>query len=86
MDNIVFSLHVLDNGLIVVSDNVTIEQLMKLRSELDYLINSNVLAEQRTRNNDLARVLKEALACFSDVGDGVMKAIEELHAKEDIKD
>jgi hypothetical protein len=86
MDNVVFSLHVMSDGLIVMSDNVTIEQLMKLRSELDYLIDSNILAEQRARNSDLARVLREAFVHFSDAGDEVMKAIEELHAKEDITD
>ena len=86
MDNAVFSLYVMNDGSLVMSDNVTIEQLMKLKSELEYLIDSNVLAEQRARNSDLARVLKEALLYFSSTGEEVMRAIEELNAKEDITD
>lgn len=86
MDNAVFALYVMNDGSLVMSDNVTIEQLMKLKSELEYLIDSNVLAEQRARNSDLARVLKEALLYFSSTGEEVMKAIEELNAKEDITD
>ena len=86
MDNAVFALYIMNDGSLVMSDDVTIEQLMKLKSELEYLIDSNVLAEQRVRNNDLARVLKEALLYFSSTGEEVLKAIEELNAKEDITD